>query len=61
MNEIRDNHSVDKPDPADSAPKRKRPYAKPIFQQEKVFETMALACGNVSGTQRPCHFNRKLS
>jgi hypothetical protein len=61
MSEIRDNHSADKVDSAGSAPKRKRPYAKPVFQQEKVFETMALACGKVSGTERQCHFNRKLS
>jgi hypothetical protein len=61
MSEIRGNHSADKADPAGSVPKRKRPYAKPVFQQEKVFETMALACGKVSGTERQCHFNRKLS
>jgi hypothetical protein len=61
MSEIRDNHSVDDPNPAGCAPKRKRPYTKPIFQKEKVFETMALACGKLSGTQGQCHFNRKLS
>jgi hypothetical protein len=61
MSEIRDKHSAEKVDPPDSVPKRKRPYAKPVFQQEKVFETMALACGKISGTERQCHFNRKLS
>jgi hypothetical protein len=61
MSEIRDKHIAEKADPTGSSPKRKRPYAKPVFQQEKVFETMALACGKISGTERQCHFNRKLS
>jgi hypothetical protein len=39
----------------------KRPYLKPAFQRERVFETMALACGKVQSTQGPCHFNRKSS
>ena len=60
MSEIRDNHSADKVDPP-SVPKRKRPYAKPVFQQEKVFETMALACGKMRATQALCRFNRKTS
>jgi hypothetical protein len=42
-----------------SAPKKR--YAKPEFKQEKVFETMALACGKLSATQGQCRFNRKLS
>jgi hypothetical protein len=42
------------------APK-KRPYVKPAFEHERVFETMALACGKVSQTQAQCHFNRKNS
>lgn len=41
--------------------KPKRPYAKPAFQHEKVFETMALACGKIAPTQASCHFNRKNS
>jgi hypothetical protein len=44
-----------------SGPKTKRPYTKPAFQHEKVFETMALACGKISSTQGSCHFNRKNS
>jgi hypothetical protein len=39
----------------------KRPYTKPEFKHEKVFETMALACGKLSATQAQCRFNRKLS
>jgi hypothetical protein len=40
---------------------KKRRYVKPAFQQEKVFETMALACGKISATQVQCHSNRKNS
>jgi len=39
----------------------KRPYKKPGFQHEKVFETMALACGKLAPTQRQCRFNRRNS
>jgi hypothetical protein len=44
-----------------SAPSAKKPYQKPAFRFESVFETMALTCGKVAGTQGQCHFNRKLS
>jgi hypothetical protein len=43
------------------AEKAKRPYTKPAFQHEKVFETMALACGKLSPTQAQCRFNRRNS
>jgi hypothetical protein len=39
----------------------KRPYVKPAFRHEKVFETMALACGKISSTQFTCRANRKNS
>jgi hypothetical protein len=39
----------------------KRPYVKPAFRHEKVFETMALACGKVQNSQSGCHANRKTS
>lgn len=41
--------------------KKKRPYVKPSFEYERVFETMALACGKLSPTQSQCRFNRKNS
>ncbi|HYW66854.1 MAG TPA: hypothetical protein VFB10_09130 [Candidatus Dormibacteraeota bacterium] len=41
--------------------KKKRPYVKPSFEYERVFETMALACGKLSPTQAQCRFNRKNS
>lgn len=38
----------------------KRPYQKPAFKVERVFETQALSCGK-TGTQSQCHLNRKTS
>ena len=49
---------------ADQAPEAgaaKKPYVKPAFRQERVFETMALACGKISGTQASCRTNRRTS
>ena len=49
-------------DPSPDAQRgKKKPYQRPAFQHERVFETMALACGKLSPTQLQCHFNRKLS
>ena len=39
----------------------RKAYEKPDFQCERVFETMALACGKVSSTQAQCRSNRRLS
>jgi len=39
----------------------RKPYVKPAFEREKVFETMALTCGKVQTTQSSCHSNRKNS
>lgn len=39
----------------------KKAYVKPAFEHERVFETMALACGKVTGTQGQCNTNRKNS
>ncbi|HVO82385.1 MAG TPA: hypothetical protein VMT28_16765 [Terriglobales bacterium] len=47
-----------------SAPREapgKKPYRKPEFRYERVFETLALACGKISGNQQQCRFNRKTS
>lgn len=47
--------------PTDAQRTGKKPYQKPSFRYEKVFETMALACGKVNPTQFQCRFNRKNS
>jgi hypothetical protein len=39
----------------------KKPYRKPSFQHERVFETMALTCGKLDPTQSQCQVNRKTS
>jgi hypothetical protein len=39
----------------------KRPYQKPEFRFERVFETRALTCGKVNPTQGSCTHNRKNS
>jgi hypothetical protein len=39
----------------------KKAYVKPAFRHERVFETMALACGKISGTQASCRTNRRNS
>jgi len=39
----------------------KHPYNKPEFRFERVFETMALACGKIEKMPGQCRFNRKNS
>jgi hypothetical protein len=46
---------------SDSGGARKKPYQKPEFRYERVFETMALSCGKVTPTEFQCRFNRKSS
>jgi hypothetical protein len=38
----------------------KKPYTKPAFRFERVFETQALSCGKIHGLGQ-CHFSRKTS
>jgi hypothetical protein len=45
--------------PAESS--ARKPYVKPAFRHEQVFETMALTCGKIQTTQAQCRFNRKTS
>jgi hypothetical protein len=39
----------------------RRPYQKPAFRFERVFETMALSCGKVSILQFQCQSSQKTS
>ena len=39
----------------------KKVYVKPAFRHERVFETMALACGKLNPTQATCRNNRRNS
>lgn len=45
----------------EAAPRPKKPYHKPSFRYERVFETMALSCGKINPTEFQCRFNRKNS
>jgi len=45
----------------DSHRAEKKPYKKPEFRFEKVFETMALACGKIAVTQQNCRGRRRRS
>jgi hypothetical protein len=47
--------------PSEPQPEHRKPYQKPAFRTEKIFETMALACGKITATQGHCRFNRKSS
>lgn len=39
---------------AASAGEDRKPYHKPSFRSEQVFETLALQCGKISGTSGAC-------
>jgi hypothetical protein len=45
---------------AEGQPARK-PYVRPDFIREEVFETTALACGKINPTIRQCNLVRKNS
>ncbi len=58
---MRKNESADQKITNQSRPEGKKPYQKPAFRYERVFETMALSCGKKSPTEFQCRFNRKNS
>jgi hypothetical protein len=45
----------------DGPARAKKPYVKPSFVREGVFETTALACGKINPTVRQCNLVRKTS
>ena len=46
---------------ADAERTPKKPYCKPTVCYERVFETTALTCGEVNGTESTCVHNRRAS
>jgi hypothetical protein len=56
-----ENENIDEKNAAKVPRPAKKPYQKPSFRYERVFETMALSCGKVHPTQFQCRFNRKNS
>ncbi len=59
MNQKNQSSGKHKSAPTQSA--GKKPYSKPEFRYERVFETLALACGKIHGNQGQCRFNKKRS
>jgi hypothetical protein len=39
----------------------KKPYAKPTFRFERVFETQALSCGKIGSISTQCKLSKKSS
>jgi hypothetical protein len=58
---MQNDANADKNNVSDSRPAAKKPYQKPEFRHERVFETMALSCGKINPTEFQCRFNRKAS
>lgn len=61
MSEKRNPRTAEVEAPPAKTEKSRKAYQRPAFQHERVFETMALACGKLSPTQITCRFNRKNS
>jgi hypothetical protein len=61
MSEEKTNSDQNEKKTSDSGSAGKKPYHKPEFRYERVFETMALSCGKTSPTEFQCRFNRKSS
>jgi hypothetical protein len=57
----REDRSSAQSNSAAEAKPLKKPYQKPSFRHERIFETMALSCGKISSTQAQCSFNTKSS
>jgi hypothetical protein len=60
MRQPQDRTAATEKTPEESG-KAKRPYQKPSFRHERVFETTALICGKMATTQGQCRFNAQNS
>jgi len=59
---MNENQAAFEKHPQSSKPdKGKKPYQKPEFRHEQVFETRALSCGKIAGTQGTCQSNTSAS
>ena len=54
MNEPHSNARVHAERPGEAAGEPRKPYCKPSFRFEQVFETMALQCGKIGPTSFSC-------
>jgi hypothetical protein len=58
---VEQDWNTDEKNAGESPRTPKKQYQDPAFRHERVFETMALSCGKISGTEFQCHFHRKAS
>jgi len=56
MSEPEKNRATEEP-----VRREKKPYQKPAFEYEEVFETMALACSKDKSTNPDCKKGNKIS
>ena len=55
------DRSSDKTTDSGTPGSSKKKYVKPAFRHERVFETMALACGKISRVEGQCHFGNRMN
>ena len=59
---MKDNQAPhEQPRELGDAVNEKKPYQKPAFRYERVFETLALSCGKIASTIHQCQFSKKSS
>jgi len=58
---MKDNRTPDDRQELTRETKGKKPYRKPAFRYERVFETAALTCGKIYSVQQTCVTSRKVS
>ena len=56
-----DDPTGEQPDAPDADRAARKPYQKPAFSREQLFETMALACGKTNPTSGQCKVVKKNS
>ena len=61
MNDRERNFTNSIGEPTATAGEERKPYRKPAFRFEQVFETMALQCGKVEGTSGACNMVKMAS
>ena len=56
-----DDPTGEQPDAPGADRGTRKPYQKPAFSREQLFETMALACGKINTTITACRIVKKSS
>jgi hypothetical protein len=58
---MKDDSTPDKRQKLNREGQERKPYKKPAFRHERVFETAALSCGKVYSVQSTCISSKKTS